>query len=160
MPPRKRGLLDWNVHEPKERCLIPDLIWKAAYPGTVISQHLQQLLHQLQQFADTNTMLVEQNPRSIQNQLPPNPRTPEPASFLHLPPELRHRILFQSAKSDWLRLLQGNMFNFDKVHSSYYQWLSECFSEWEWIMERVCYVGRLDRDVVFVVESWWRALRA
>lgn len=90
--------------------------------------------------------------------LAPNPRTSEPASFLSLPRELRHRILFHSATCDWVSLLNGDMFKHGKAHPSYFKWLPECFLEWEWVMSQVDYAGRLDKDVDFVTETWWRAL--
>lgn len=158
MPPKNRHLLD-DINKRKERHPIPGLIWSATYPDCIISQDLQLLLPRLKQSSHTDGIPLSREIRPSQPRLPPNARTSEPASFLALPPELRRRILLHSSKSDWLRLLGGDMFKSGKVHPSYYKWLPECFEEWECIMRQVDHAGRLEEDVVFVVETWWKSLQ-
>ncbi|QDS69935.1 hypothetical protein FKW77_001911 [Venturia effusa] len=119
------------------------------------NRDIEQLLLRLNQ---TALGLEQHSPQSKPIKLPPNPQPSRPASFLSLSSKLRRRIFFLSAKCDWLRLLNGEMFRYGNVHHSYFKWLPERFHEWEWVMRQVDHAGRLERDVDFVVEAWWRGL--
>jgi hypothetical protein len=81
-----------------------------------------------------------------------NKATSKPTTFLILPRELRHTILLQSGKCDWLKLYTSDMFKYGKVHNSYLDWLPECWEEWRQVM--MCVDEGLVEDVEHVIDLW------